>query len=72
MAFFLSPWLYIVEGYVGRWYNGSIKSGLIGEKTNEKYIDYFKLAKKMIFLVANHFMVQSIWVHLFYGKGKWI
>ena len=25
---------------------------------------------KMIFLVANHFMVQSIWVHLFYGKGK--
>lgn len=46
MAFFLSPWLYIVEGYVGRWYNGSIKSGLIGEKTNEKYIDYFKLAKK--------------------------
>ena len=38
--------VYIVEGYVGRWYNGSIKSGLIGEKTNEKYIDYFKLAKK--------------------------
>jgi len=27
---------------------------------------------KMISLVAKHFMVQSIWVHLFYGKGKWI
>ena len=38
--------VYIVEGYVGRWYNGSIKSETIGEKTNEKYIDYFKLAKK--------------------------
>ena len=37
---------FYVKGNVGRWYNGSIKSGLIGEKTNEKYIDYFKLAKK--------------------------